>query len=224
MEHIEIYNPGMVVVRAWFIGFVEQEQTKEKCSHSSCGYKSGTPACPHCQNKQDHSYPSNPTKGWGHNHFLICKKHGHSKWARKTDDHGRVIEPKKKERLCPKCKKDRKFVWRNECNKCKKLFYNSKGVGGTGPVKCKQRNRFRTMSVKKMSNPEQEIHFAAIRADVFHQNDMARATVLVADLKEGKFLEGRWADNGSCIYRTEKLDTSDILNADKLVELMWQQI
>ena len=80
------------------------------------------------------------------------------------------------------------------------------------------------MSVKKMSNPEQEIEFAAIRADIFHQDDMARATVLVANLKKGKFLEGRWADNRSCVYRTGKLDTSDILNADKLIKLMWQQI
>jgi predicted nucleic acid-binding Zn-ribbon protein len=155
--------------------------------------------------------------------FLICKKHGHTRWSKKGE-YGRVIEPKKSERLCPKCKKERQYAWRHECNKCGKLFYNTKGVGGTGPIKCKQRDRFRVMSTKKMSNPEQEIHFAAIRADVFHQNDMARATVLVANLKDEKFLEGRWADNGSCIYRTEQLDTSDILNADKLIKLMWEQI
>lgn len=223
-DYIEIYNPGMVVVRAWFIGFVEAEKTKEKCSHNGCGYKSGKPACPHCKNKQAVYGSTNAKAGWQSDTYLICPKcRKYKVWKRKYSSAGNRVDPTKKELSCA-CGKQRKEQYGHVCNKCKKYFYNTKGVGGSGPVKCKQRGRFRTMSVKKMSNPEQEIEFAAIRADVFHQNDMARATVLVANLKEEKFLEGRWADNRSCIYKIEKLDTSDILNADKLITLMWQQI
>jgi len=54
MANEEIFNIGVVITKARFLGFFEKPETKSKCTHKSCGYQPARWKCPKCGSKSEH--------------------------------------------------------------------------------------------------------------------------------------------------------------------------
>jgi len=213
MKEVEVYNPGPTLVRAFYIGLLEEEQTAAKCRHKACGYDPGKPGCPHCEHR-----------GWKLQWFAFCPKcKTYEYWS-----FGYTVGM-----TGCKCGSSRERRYERVCDACGKMFTKAKRVGKSAPVECKRTQRFRVLNKKKIANPQQEIKFAVFKADIYYQHDrMGRTRYLVANLKEQKFIEGAWAINGGgkslCVYKEDvgNFDVSKVtnINAAELIDSMWRKL
>lgn len=212
MKPIKVFKPDSYIVEANIMGFLELEITEELCKHKSCGFEADDLVCPGCGDRH------NPMGLAKYSH-IICKKC-------KTDyllgDQTILLSPCP----CPTCGRERKIKLVFECHKCGNTYSSPRREGGTGPVRCKRRNRFRFINENKLANPTQDIKFAAISTNVYFKGDsLTRSHVLVVDFENGSFVDGFWAQNRSCVYEQDvPRSIHNISNLDEILKLVWKAL
>jgi hypothetical protein len=220
-----LYEPELVVIKAEFVGFLREVQESEFCKHKTCGYEKGAFKCPKC-GKIDKALGTRAR--WVYKDIWVCECGKYDKnctpaiWKKGK---------KKRETMECDCGKDMVKKMGKICDHCKQFVNQLRRTGGK--VKCQRRNTFTVLSSGEVSNPKEEIRYAAVYVKYYHGAETTGTWVI--DLKTKKFEEGCWRASADYsqgasnpiykrVYKVGPLETEKAVCSEDLVAAIWEKV